>query len=144
MPAPVPSSDANLAWHLMLSQTAAVRGADGVRHELAWRDAALLAWLAIEGPTPRARLAALLWPDSTVESARNSLRQRLFQMRKQLGSDMVIGTNTLTLAGDVAHDLADSDSVLGDAPVAIEGEYGHWLAQQRERRHARTRQSLVE
>ena len=44
---------------------------------LAGRDAALLTWLALEGPTPRARLGVLLWPGSTAEAARNALRQRL-------------------------------------------------------------------
>src|SRR6478609_1989528 len=78
---------------------------------LASRDAALLAWLALEGPTPRTRLAALLWPDSDAEGARNSLRQRLHQLRKGVGADLIRGTATLTLAEGVSHDLHDSDTV---------------------------------
>jgi len=34
----------------------------------------LLAWLALEGPTPRGRLAQLLWPQSAADAARNALR----------------------------------------------------------------------
>ena len=61
-------------WQLELSRSPSALSPAGRALPLQWRDAALLAWLAIEGPTPRARLAALLWPDSSTESARNSLR----------------------------------------------------------------------
>jgi len=62
-----------------------VTGPDGATVPLAPRDAALLAWLALEGPTARTRLAGLLWPDSDAEAARNALRQRLFQLKRLLG-----------------------------------------------------------
>ncbi|MBX3622622.1 MAG: AAA family ATPase [Rhizobacter sp.] len=111
---------------------------------LAPRDAVLLAWLALEGATPRARLAALLWPESEVEAARNALRQRLFQLKKIFGRELVAGQATLLLAEGVAHDLHDADSVLGDDPLGVEGELAAWLQQQRERRRQRLRASLVE
>ena len=65
---------------LELSDLALAAHADGSSVALAPRDAALLAWLVLEGPTPRARLADLLWPASGPEAARNTLRQRLFQL----------------------------------------------------------------
>jgi len=99
--------------------------------ELGPRDAALLAWLAIEGPTPRARLAALLWPDSDTEAARNALRQRLFQLRKQIGFDIASGATTLTLVDGVQHDLADAQTVLGDAVHDHSEAFVHWLQAQR-------------
>ncbi|HEX3140002.1 MAG TPA: AAA family ATPase, partial [Rhizobacter sp.] len=108
------------------------------------RDGALLAWLALEGPTPRARLAQLLWPESEPESARNALRQRLFQLKKLLGVDVVTGSATLSLAEGVAHDLTDSDRVLGEGAYDFGPELAAWLQQQRERRRDRLRQSLVE
>jgi DNA-binding SARP family transcriptional activator len=108
------------------------------------RDAALLSWLALEGPTPRAHLAALLWPDSDAEAARNALRQRLFQLRKLLGADAVTGTTLLALAAGVTHDLAESDQVLGEGAPVVAGEFAAWLDQQRQRRRARLRQSLAE
>ena len=111
--------------------------------DLAPRDAALLAWLALEGPTPRARLARLLWPESEPEAARNVLRQRLFHLKRQFGQ-LVVGHATLALAEGVTHDLDDSDSVLGADVHAHGTEFGAWLVQQRERRHGRTRAALVE
>ncbi|MCY7314440.1 MAG: hypothetical protein LH480_02115, partial [Rubrivivax sp.] len=101
------------------------------------RDAALLAWLAVEGPTPRARLAALLWPDSDAEAARNALRQRLFQLRRQLGVDAVEGQLTLALSAAVRHDLTDADSVLGDIGAELGEELQQWLHQQRSQRSQR-------
>lgn len=131
-------------WQLELSRSPSALSPAGRALPLQWRDAALLAWLAIEGPTPRARLAALLWPDSSTESARNSLRQRLFQLRKQIGFELVSGTTTLALAAGVAHDLTDGDGVLGSAPCEVDGEFAQWLELQRARRRARVRDSLVE
>ena len=105
--------------------------------ELAPRDAALLAWLAVEGPTPRARLAALLWPESDTEAARNALRQRLFQLRRQIGIDLVEGQATLTLARGLQHDLADADMLLGDTGAELGDEMHTWLQQQRRQRTER-------
>jgi DNA-binding SARP family transcriptional activator len=131
---------------ILLKLSAASPAACLPRHgvsSLSLRDAQLLAWLALEGPTPRLRLAALLWPDSDAEAARNSLRQRLFKLHKQIGAELVVGSGTLSLAGGVEHDLTDSDAVLGDT-AADNSEFGNWLTQQRARRRARMRQSLVE
>ena len=116
----------------------------GASQPLAPLDGALLAWLALEGPTPRSRIAALLWPSSDAEAARNSLRQRLFKLRRQCGSDVAVGSVTLALADGVEHDLEDSDSVLGDEAAPIGGEFDSWLEQQRRRRRERTLRSLQE
>ncbi|MDH4052415.1 MAG: AAA family ATPase, partial [Rubrivivax sp.] len=134
----------SFALHLELSvpMRAGVPGRPAVA--LAARDAALLAWLALEGPTPRSRLAALLWPDSDGDAARNVLRQRLFHLRRQLGADAVTGTTMLALADGVTHDLAEADQVLGDLVPVAGGEFAAWLEQQRLRRRARTRQGMVE
>ena len=117
---------------------------DGRRIALAARDGALLAWLAIEGATPRMRLAQLLWPDSAPEAARNALRQRLFQLKRQAGVDLVAGQATLTLAEGVSHDLEDSDDVLAGVELALGAELEAWLARQRRRRRERVRDSLAE
>ena len=107
------------------------------RRELAPLQAALLAWLAIEGPTARSRLAAVLWPDSDIESARNALRQRLFQLRRQLGVEVVQGQATLALAAGVQHDLGEADTVLGSAEPAHGDEFARWLQSQRQQRQER-------
>lgn len=119
-------------------------GDDGTAVALGAHDAALLAWLALEGPTPRARLAALLWPHSEVEAARNSLRQRLHHLRRTLGLPAVAGGATLALADGLTHDLDDADGVLGDAAPIAGGEFAAWLEQQRRRRRDRVRESLEE
>jgi DNA-binding SARP family transcriptional activator len=117
--------------------------ADASETELALRDAALLAWLALEGPTPRTRLAVLLWPRSAPDIAGNALRQRLFQLKRQLGVELVSGHTTLALADGLAHDLDDSQQVLGDAGDELGAELVAWLARQRERRSLRA-QALLE
>ena len=132
------------AVRLELSRHASAIGDNAKAITLAPRDAALLAFLALEGPTPRSRLAALLWPDSDAEAARNALRQRLFTLRKSLGFAVVVGSAILALADGLTHDLADADSVLGDAAPVAAGEFADWLEQQRSRRRGRLRDSLVE
>ena len=50
---------------LRLSDQPGIEHEDGTLTPLAVRDAALLAWLAVEGATSRDRLCSLLWPAST-------------------------------------------------------------------------------
>ena len=129
---------------LLATASPSIVGPDGSAVALAPRDAAVLAWLALEGPTQRARLAALLWPESAPEAARNALRQRLFQLRKLLGFDAVVGSVTLALAAGLTNDLQEADSVLGDAVPVAGGEFASWLEQQRQRRRDRMHLSLAE
>ena len=86
------------------------------------KDAALLALLAIDGPLPRARAAALLWPDGDPQKARNSLRQRLFRLRRGAGCEVVVEDSALVLAEGVEHDLAALAARLADDPSAAAGE----------------------
>jgi len=140
---PMPHVTPSIALQLA-SQPAAHLPAGGAVRPLAPLDAALLAWLALEGPTPRNRLVALLWPGSPHEQARNTLRQRLFQLKKQLGVALVEGQATLQLAAGVQHDLLDSGELLADVPLDLGGEFATWLAQQREQRCMRARQTLAD
>lgn len=57
-------------------------GPDSLSVPLERKGAALLAYLALEGPTPRSLLAGLLWPEVGEEGARNNLRQRLYRLRR--------------------------------------------------------------
>ena len=86
------------------------------------KDAALLAVLALDGVAPRARLASLLWPDVGDTGARNSLRQRLLRLRRIADRDLVTGSDVLSLAPGVMHELKSPATRLGDAPDALEGE----------------------
>ena len=116
-------------------------GGSGRKVLLAPIDALMLAWLAVEGPTSRERLAALLWPGSGAEAGRNAMRQRLFRLRKQLGADAAVGSATLALAPGVAHDLDGSTGLLGDLRAPESPELDSWLDSRRAARRAHARQS---
>ncbi len=133
-----------LKFVLELASAPRALAGDGRVQALAPHDAAILAWLALEGPTPRARLAQLLWPDKDGDTARNSLRQRLFKLRRQTGVELIQGSATLSLAEGLAHDLDAADTVLGDLHAEFSGELATWLDLQRARRRDRLRHSLVE
>ena len=131
--------------HLELAELALATHADGSSSALAPRDAALLAWLALEGSTSRGQLAQLLWPGSDPVAARNTLRQRLFHRKRHCG-ELVTGNGTgntaLRLADGVQHDLADAESVLGDLHFPDAPALDAWLRSQRERRVNTTRRAL--
>ena len=140
-----PDAQAANGWRLVLAQAPLAWPPGAERAQpLAPLDAALLAWLAVEGATPRARVAALLWSEADAESARNSLRQRLFKLKRQLGVVLVDGSTVLQLAPGVVHDLAEADSVLAEQAAPLGAEFDQWLTQQREWRQGRLRQGLIE
>jgi DNA-binding SARP family transcriptional activator len=87
------------------------------------KDAALLALLAIDGAIPRAKAAALLWPDVDDEAARNNLRQRLHRLRRRAGRDVALTTtDVLRLAAEVSHDLSSVAERLTQDANAATGE----------------------
>jgi DNA-binding SARP family transcriptional activator len=118
---------------------------------------ALLAYLALHGGRPLARgaLAALLWPESTEEAARVSLRQALAAIRRALGAGAVgaldADTEHVTLsviAVDAleferlaaGRDAADLDTAAalyrGDLLPGFDAKapgFDAWLAAERER-----------
>jgi DNA-binding SARP family transcriptional activator len=131
--------------------------AAGAAYPLERKDAALLSLLAIEGPTARARAAALLWPGVDDDGARNNLRQRLYRLRKRAGRDIALTVNdVLRLADDVAHDLAALPGRLAEDAAAATGEllgafdysdcleFAEWIAIAREQWRAARRNALAE
>jgi len=114
---------------------------DGRRTPIESKDALLLAYLAIEGPTPRSRLASFLWPEVDRERARASLRQRLFRMRRLLGFEPLLPGDTTALAAGLSTDLAGAAPpsegpllpLLGSFEWRGAGEAGAWLARARAR-----------
>ncbi|MBP6564498.1 MAG: hypothetical protein KA200_02680, partial [Burkholderiales bacterium] len=99
-PSPTPAA------RLWLSRGGRFEVPGGATGDLEPKDALLLAYLAIEGPAPRARLAALLWPDVDDERARGNLRQRLLRLNRGAGVELVTGHPLARLADGVEHDLA--------------------------------------
>lgn len=131
--------------------------ADGSAHALERKDAALLALLAVDGATPRAKAASLLWPDVDDDAARNNLRQRLHRLRKRAARDIAISLNdVLRLADDVIHDLTGLQARLGDDAAAGTGDLlgtfdyedcvdlNEWVAIAREQWRAARRNALAE
>ncbi|MBS0446415.1 MAG: AAA family ATPase [Proteobacteria bacterium] len=126
--------------------------ADGTAQLLERRDAALLALLAIDGPTARSRLIGLLWPDSDARRGANSLRQRVFRLRRWAACDVVSGDRTLGLAPQVAFELghpydpnsADAAELLGSADYGDCSELADWIEKARGLWRTRRRQALAE
>lgn len=87
------------------------------------KTAALLAYLALEGPTPRSALAGLLWPDSLETTARGNLRQLLRRLRDGAGADLVAGDDPLLLGNQVSVDAVQLElgAFAGDDAAVIAG-----------------------
>jgi DNA-binding SARP family transcriptional activator len=127
-----------------LSLTGVAQVAIGERQRaLESGDALLLGWLAIEGPTSRARLCALLFPDANDATARNSLRQRLFKLKKKLDAHLVAGDAVLQIAPEVAIELEGDAELLAGTEAGDLEEMGEWLIAQREKRRAARTASLA-
>jgi DNA-binding SARP family transcriptional activator/tetratricopeptide (TPR) repeat protein len=98
------------------------------------KDALLLAYIAVEGPTPRGRLAMLLWPDVDEERARGNLRQRLLRLKRTTGVELVVGNPQAALAPGIGHDLDDAHELLHGIDPQQAGGLADWLDAQRDRR----------
>lgn len=145
-------------WRLQLLGEPALSGGPDGRPALRLepRDAAVLARLALDGPQPRLRLAAWLWPQADDARARGNLRQRLFRLRRAGVGELVQGDAMLQLAQPLQHDLDEALARQREQPhwtppellagVVIEdaGECADWLDQTRRRWHARCHQALAE
>jgi DNA-binding SARP family transcriptional activator len=141
--------------HLRLLGAPALLRPDGALIALERKDAGLLALLAIDGATPRPRAAAFLWPDSAPSKARNSLRQRLFRLRRAAGCEIVDESGALALAAGVGHDLRELRTRLAQDPAAASGEllgafgyedcadFDDWVRGARERFRAQRRDVLA-
>ncbi|SMB78243.1 ATP-binding protein [Deinococcus hopiensis] len=107
------------------------------------KTAGLLSYLALEGPTPRARLAALLWPDTPMAVARNNLLHLLRRLRDACGEDLTGGGDPLRLMDGVqvdanalnappgARDLPDG-TLLDGVDLDACPDLAEWLFAQRE------------
>lgn len=124
------------------------------------KTSALLVLLALGGPTPRARVAALLWPDLEEAIGRRNLRRELARLRELGAHDAVrVDGDHLALAPALPVDTSAFQQMLqaGDATAALAQWRGppadgldlddappfmDWLAQQRDRLQALRRQAL--
>ncbi len=124
---------------------------------------AVLACIAAagEGGISRERLATVLWPESDEGRARQSLRQALYELRHELGADVVVSATALSLdpraissdVGDFRAALAANDRARAVALVRgpfLDGfylsgaaEFERWVEEERARLQAATVQALL-
>lgn len=122
------------------------------------KSAAVLTYLALDGPTSRSRLAGLLWPDSVEATARNNLSQLLRRFRQAAGAALVVGEDPLRLSPELRVDVAelkvrafsgDAQAVVAYSGELLEGldfdalpEFADWLHAEREALKELHRQAL--
>ena len=111
--------------------------------ELEPKDALLLAFLAVEGPTARAVIAERLWPDADAERARGNLRARLMRMKQRVGFELVSPGAHAALAAGVGHDLDDDSDLLAPIALAEAGGFADWLEATRQARKVRRGERLA-
>jgi DNA-binding SARP family transcriptional activator len=89
---------------------------------------AFLAALGVAGGRgfTRDKLIGLFWPESTAENARHALEQLLYSLRRQVGREVVLGTDPLRLNPDVvASDVVEFEqAVAGGVLERAAGLYG--------------------
>ncbi len=117
------------------------------------KDAALVAVLALDGPTAAARLAALLWPAVDDRQAANNLRQRIFRLRKATGRRFIEAGTVVRLADGFAVDLEDaltsieSEAAIGELLGALSfddlEELDAWVQAARGRWQAQCAEALA-
>ncbi|PYE54404.1 ATP-binding protein [Deinococcus yavapaiensis] len=93
------------SWHVRLLGVPHLDSDAGATLVLERKAAALLAYLALEGPTRRAQLTELLWPDTREAAARNNLVHLLRKLRSATSAELVEGAEVLTLAEDASTDV---------------------------------------
>lgn len=89
------------------------------------KTAGLVAYLALEGPTGRSRVAGLLWPSSKEATARNNLAQTIRRLRAASGMALIEGDAALGLAGvavDVRSLLERAEAGDDAAAVSFTGD----------------------
>jgi DNA-binding SARP family transcriptional activator len=113
MPRPVPETSTQrpvVAWRLELLGRAQLLHEGQTLEPLERRAALMFAYLALEGPTSRAKLAGLIWAESTDEAARANLRQRLKRLKNALGAELIVPEETLRLRPDLEVDVVELES----------------------------------
>ena len=122
---PRPSTScAETAWSLELLGVARLLRGGVALEPLERKTAALFAYLALEGPTPRSKIAGLLWPEVDEEKARRNLRQRLHRLKDALGANLILPEDVLQLDAALEVDVVrlESQVFTGDYPRALSGE----------------------
>ena len=109
------------------------------------KQAALLAYLDHEGPTPRALLAGLLWPETPNEGARGNLRQCIARLRRLAPDLLVDSAGLLSIAAGAMVLPADpsGSTLLASFDYADCEELGRWLQARRDGERTTQRDGLT-
>ena len=111
---PVTASPVQVARINLLGQTG-VTLADGVRHPLLGKSAALVALAAIERAPSCRRVAGMLWPESPEGLARNNLRTLRHRLTRQLGVELLSSGELLSIASQaVTVRTPDADELVAE------------------------------
>ena len=125
---------------------------------------ALIAFLALEGGTSRAKLAGLLWSEVTDDAARRNLRRELHRLKNDLpalNERLEVSENSLQLRMPFQCDVLLFEQAIsaGHVEQALEfyhgsllqglelegaGEFHEWLDQKRERLERLQRRAMLE
>ncbi len=110
----------------------------------------LVAYLALEGPSSRSKLAGLFWSENEEESARRNLRRELFRLRQTpLRDYLELETHQVRLTGPIQTDVARFEALvaqeqaenalklyrgplLGELELPGAEGFNLWLVQKRE------------
>jgi hypothetical protein len=97
-----PDTSTAASWRLhLLGLPCLERTQSRATVRLSPKDAALLAVVALDGPIAAEHVAAMIWPAAHRKGADTNLRQRLFRMRRDFGTNLVASGVLLELAPDV-------------------------------------------
>ena len=120
--------------HLKLHGSASLQQPGRSPETLERKQAALLAYLDHEGPTPRALLAGLLWPEAPNEGARSNLRQCIARLRRLAPDLLVDAAGLLSIAPSTTVLPADPPGsvLLANLDYADCDELGRWLQARRD------------
>ena len=144
-------------WRLELIGNANLQGAN-IALKLERKTAGVLAYLALEGETTRSKLAGLLWSDAIEDRARANLRQCLYRLKQNLGTEILSNNDPVKLEQHVSVDAVqlESSSFLGDDGLALtksgellagldfedQPDFLEWLEGSRERFRALSSEAL--
>ncbi|MDB5045217.1 MAG: hypothetical protein JWQ08_1267 [Deinococcus sp.] len=141
-----------LEWQLRVLGTPQLVAPDGRKVRCEGKPLTLLTYLALQGPTPRSRLAGMLWPERSEGAARNNLVQLTRRMERAFGRELVVGSDLLSLREGVSVDarrVLDGQTREVPAGTLLDGEnfednldLADWLLVQRERLDAARALSL--